>query len=192
MHARLLMLLMENKQEEQVHLVRWENFLIMVTAFFLFKLSCFLSWRNFALFSYLFSPEKNNLLNFIFTKKCRMWCSCMYGMSLNSTPFLFFSFFPQFFELSRCCSGNSWILIMSFSSSRPWPMEALLCVVGMLSGSGLSQQFLSTMLHGKGSGSYVSWIWNSRSHKMITGVSYTIVLPLCWRKLDIAILSWRP
>lgn len=41
-------------------------------------------------------------------------------------------------------------ILFNMNSSKPWLLVALLCVDGMLSGSGLYQLFLSTSLLGKG------------------------------------------
>lgn len=48
------------------------------------------------------------------------------------------------------CEKSSLIffLLFSFYSLNPWPLEALPCVVGILSGSGLYQLSRFTLLHG--------------------------------------------
>lgn len=58
----------------------------------------------------------------------------------------------MFLEYLLFCSGCSHTYaasIITLSSLRPWPLEALPCVVGVLSGSGLYQLSLFTVLRGR-------------------------------------------
>lgn len=52
-----------------------------------------------------------------------------------------------FLSLERLVTYN---FVFNMNSSKPWLLGVLLCVDGMLSGSGLYQLFLSTSLLGKG------------------------------------------
>lgn len=117
LHARLLMLSMGSKHDEQIHQVHWASFLIMVISLY-----------------YAFFP----VLLFDINVQC--WWNTFLGVS-NLLQVVMHLHVRYEYTIFCCCSGNcghcnSFDIFVGAFSLRPWLLEAPPCVEDILSGSG--------------------------------------------------------